>query len=92
MHPHYHGLDKATGRLRISSFKFDFDVIHRAGIRNYAANAFLLLETECANIILLKDDIPELDVSLVQNTDPKTMKRILPRLTSIVYVKAATSL
>lgn len=59
--------------LRLS--EFHFDVIHRAGIKNPATDALLRLATQDSDKMSLEDDIPELSVSLVQQTTPNNDER-----------------
>lgn len=54
-------------RWRPSLSKFDFDVVHTRGVKNEATDALSRIETKGTDYTLLHD-IPEVMVSLVQNT------------------------
>lgn len=52
-------------RWRLWSPEFYFDVIHRAGTKNQAADVLSPLETGGLDIAALEDELPEMKASLV---------------------------
>lgn len=63
----------ATGRLarwELRLSEFEYDAVHRAGIKNQAADALYRLPTTGHDITPLDDDIP---VALVENNDTSTV-------------------
>lgn len=86
-----------TGRLarwRLLLSEIYLDVVHRAGINPQATDGLLPLETETEGTYktLSDDDISELVVLLVQQTDPTPMNRTAGQPTNILHVIIAASL
>lgn len=63
-------LDRTTGHVKLWISEFDFDKVHKAGIKNQPVDNLLLLVTKGTEGILPQDDISELVLSLVQRIDP----------------------
>lgn len=87
----YHG--DSTGWLvrRRSDSEMHFDVVHRKNIKNQAAEALSLLETEQIDMTLLADDTPERVVRTSNWTTLILVYGTAARLNSAVCVDSATS-
>lgn len=71
--------------------KMHIHVVHRLGIKNPAADALSLLNTEVMDKTLLANEISEEVVPLSNPTISTPIYRLAERLKSAVYVKIATS-